>query len=54
MIYDKEKYTVKDKYPRKEDYILFYVYSRGSVVFEGTFKDLKIIHLISIKYNKIG
>ena len=41
MIYDKEKYTVKDKYPRKEDYILFYVYSRGSVAFEGTFKDLK-------------
>ena len=45
MIYNDE-YVVKDKFPRKEDYIIFHVYNKGSVLFSGNFAQLKSNFLI--------
>lgn len=51
MIYNKEKYSVNDKYPRKEDFITFYVYNKGTVIFQGTFVNLKKFFLLD---NELG
>ena len=44
--YNSNKYAVKEKYPRKEDYIIFYVYSKGTTIFTGTFVNLKKFFLL--------